>query len=1760
MINPKVFFIWIYKQVSSYNLFILDQHDYENDDTIKDPVIILRKQKYKTRLYIVLLAVCLYILFYGICIKMESETIVISNVTPDNFDQLYNEYDQTLSCPCSTIAISYKNFVSNNIIMHPVCSSYFVDKKWIEGLYFANASRYNIQDFRKVAYSQFELLSRLCSLSQSIKSQIQSDIDNTELVSMNVLSKKQIQLEIDNTIEFQKNNAFNQMISFLNYWRTTIQRNFLISALGTNAEFYAIDQGHGLIIFGYQISYIVYDNGSSIQCGLDNPVIQATFFSISNDSIDLEDSTLMSNYTNINGFVVGCTPFDALLQSTLECLYEFECIQLLFNYFPNLNQTNFNWNTSILSSGNNNNSILFHFQNLFIENWLSNVNYSSYFAQCSSSMCTYTTINRRNLSYAITVLISLYGGLIIILRLIVSYFIDLLFKYKNHSENQNTQTMKPFQFIKQLNLFKNINERSETNIKQQRIITRVYLILLIGSIITLCLFNSLNTEITIISISNPSLTSYNLLESKYSTTLQCPCGNQTIPYKTFLSISPIFHQICLSGFVTTDWIEEMINSMMTDHTYDWRVNAYKQFQILSDLCQLANQTINIALNQFLLQSFISSSIINQMDLNTQIYTSLNQFYQSTTYNFALMKDIIQIIQQVNQFHEGILVQTQGLHPDPALTMNTMNNKSDFILYGVEDINSELITCVCATNPSCQRVAVVSDDDAIDDFNRVSGYGNIHNLSGWIESCLARNSILFSSLQCLYKDSNCFLLLMSYIRKIDTNALSLLSSSTRLQPLDYNPINSRFPPNTTISILVEELMIEQWNPILSYEQFYESCAPLYCLYSQSVRKQNFLGVIITLISMIGGIVVSLRIFTPRLIKFTLKFLDLFKKKSQEIQHNDGNRLVMMLNNILKFVRTTFVELNIFSIRDFGNNIDRVTITHYGRWATRLYIVLLLTSLTILIFYTIFQSRPITNIFNKPSFIYYNSLKETYGDELKCSCSRIASTYNQFVNIQPEFHSICSSQFVSDEWRIDLTNGLVLNLSVYDKKDYRRFLSAHLQYLQELCRLSIQTVNNSINNFLTSLLVSNQLLSQNNFQDRLTTLIEQSKSSAPTYFSHLLFFTQSIIHGNAFESVYGSNFEYILTSDDYDLLIFYTEPIIYDNNCSCGLFPNCTTQASFINTNTSVNESIKGMKIGCTPSESLLVSTLECFYDQSCLDLIRQYTNFKNLSEPLTLMSSRFLQNTTIDELIQNLFIEKWSTSMFYSLYYEQCSPLLCSFTSIEQFNVFYIITVILGLQGGLTIVLKWICPKLIQIGLNIYENRKKRINSIRPVVFIKKPSETIENNVIPSNRSLFKIIGVIVSLTFIFVCVIIFSIYYARQNKIMMNSMTNVSIRNNLSTTMSVPSSTSELVCQLKVRSIPIDPHCYPFANFGPYVIADLNNDHRLDFVFSCENGFLLQVLLANSDGSFGDVLFVYMIGSVLKICVGDVNNDAQVDLILVISSMGPGNVYILFGNGNGTFQTQNVLLHSITSRPTDVNLIDINNDTKLDLISVSQYINEVYVFFGNGDGTFASPLKLFMCLTSDANQLAISDFDNDGYLDIAAMNTRSLHIHVFLRNTDGSFQSEKALYTAFDTFQFNMITGYFDNDHQADIVYLHSWENTVAMFYRYDNKTFHLNQQIVTETSVSLDSRAIVTYDLNSDSHLDLILGLPSSNEIYGLLGDGNGNFQTQIIYSSIINNSTDDVDIFNNNICQNIINMNLMNNSLYILYNPCRCSTHQTS
>ncbi|UJR38718.1 hypothetical protein I4U23_031383 [Adineta vaga] len=1359
---------------------MLEENDYHDDENeVRDPVIDLKQQKYATWLYVLLLFISLYILFYLTLMTSHSQTITVSPITLNRFKQLYFDYAETLSCPCSTISVPHKEFISNNITFHPICSSIFVSKEWIQALYLINASDYGRGDFRVTAKSQFQLLADLCSMSKDTVSQTEEDFDNDEFITINLLHQEQVQSEVNVSMNTIKSSISTQMISFLNYIRVYVRTNFIASALNTNLMFstyvpYVQYQITQYIIYQLQAQYTpdmsIYSTSvDTMMCGSRNPITPTGFFPERNTTKVFELAGWADpepNSTLVKGFFTACTSLEALLPSTLDCLYNIKCIHLLINYFPSLNQLNFNWTNSTLPSKQSNITVYDHFLDLFIENWSTEVNYSKYFNECASLSCF-----------------------------------------------QNIHPKKFVKSLKRLNLFKNIEKLSEEDIKHQRMITRVYLFLLAGSFLILLLFTSLETEVVTITESNPSLTTYNYLQKSYSNTLRCPCSITTIPHEELLTLSPTLHQICSSDFITDQWLI-ILQQAIDYNAEDWRNRAYSQFQLLSNLCKLAKNTIDNAVQRFLFQSLFVSSILSQSEFNTQINTTLDQFFQSTIRSFGSLINITSLLTQVDQFYMGARKTEWDTIQDNFLIPNIPTNNQSlqiiFNSFGTRYVNLSSVNCICATNSACQTPVAIYEMDNIWN-TRIYAY-IIYIVPGAIGSCSTFSSLMFSQLLCFYSNIDCFPILMNYVKaSYYQNVENPVWFDPR--PLVYNAKLSRFPPNTSVSRIVEQIMIEQWNPSYSYERFYDLCAPNYCTYSEKMRARSIIEVIITFISMIGGLAFALILITPLFITFISSFLQIcIKRRQQQLVHQGNvNQWKTTAQNFISMGYITLINVNIFSTRDFGSNINRNTAKHLGTWATRLHIILFITGLIVLTFYTIFVPQTNTKTFNKPSYNLYNSLKQEYGDQLKCSCSVIASKYNQFTQIEPIFHQICTSSFISDQWRTDVTSRLDGNLSSYGQRDYRRFLSAHLQYLQGLCQISIQSIDNSIEQFLTSLFVTTELLSNDDFQTRLNFLIQQKKSAASIAFTHPFFLMRSINHENAYISTYGTNYEYI-SSWFWTTTYFPYVPnkaVIYDNNCSCGMYSNCITQANFIEQNASIMVEVKGLKMGCTPSESLRLSTLECFYDQSCINLIKLYSNSinsYNFSIPLSITMSRYSMNTIVAELMNELFVEQWVSSINYSSYYEQCLPLSCTYTYNEQFNILYLVTVLIGLQGGLTIVLRWICPKLVRIIAKLHETRKKRTNNVQPNSFVQSKNAQISsiriNNsdynmaTVPNVTServtellgqrRLKIVFICLVLLMIVTGLIVFSIYTIQQRK-------NNAISTTFTSTMTVNVTTTTII-------------------------------------------------------------------------------------------------------------------------------------------------------------------------------------------------------------------------------------------------------------------------------------------------------------------------------------------------------------------------------
>jgi len=151
----------------------------------------------------------------------------------------------------------------------------------------------------------------------------------------------------------------------------------------------------------------------------------------------------------------------------------------------------------------------------------------------------------------------------------------------------------------------------------------------------------------------------------------------TIPYERFVSLSPSFHQICSSDFVDKRWILALKESFNRCVFVDWRNRAFSQFELLSDLCQLANKTIDDAVSRFLKQSIVASSVLIEDNFNKQINANLDQLFESTMIYFSLLIDTVRLVTQVDQPYMGSfrnLLTESDTNLIPNMVINKTSNE------------------------------------------------------------------------------------------------------------------------------------------------------------------------------------------------------------------------------------------------------------------------------------------------------------------------------------------------------------------------------------------------------------------------------------------------------------------------------------------------------------------------------------------------------------------------------------------------------------------------------------------------------------------------------------------------------------------------------------------------------------------------------------------------------------------------------------------------------------------------------------------------------------------------------------------------------------------------------------------------------------------------------------------------------------------------------------------------------------------------------
>jgi len=164
----------------------------------------------------------------------------------------------------------------------------------------------------------------------------------------------------------------------------------------------------------------------------------------------------------------------------------------------------------------------------------------------------------------------------------------------------------------------------------------------------------------------------------------------------------------------------------------------------------------------------------------------------------------------------------------------------------------------------------------------------------------------------------------------------------------------------------------------------------------------------------------------------------------------------------------------------------------------------------------------------------------------------------------------------------------------------------------------------------------------------------------------------------------------------------------------------------------------------------------------------------------------------------------------------------------------------------------------------------------------------------------------------------------------------------------------------------------------PYGIAagDFNGDHHPDLAVAQDTGRSVSILMNNGYGKLRHTETYPAHEGADYVAIADLDHNGTLDLAVSDDS----GVDVLLGHGDGTFgSTALYSTAALGQGPVAVSVADFNRDGNPD-IAVDLFDGYPGLLYGNGDGTFQSPVQLNV---DRGYALAVGDFNKDGKPDLA---------------------------------------------------------------------------------------------------------------------------------------------------------------------------------
>ncbi len=269
--------------------------------------------------------------------------------------------------------------------------------------------------------------------------------------------------------------------------------------------------------------------------------------------------------------------------------------------------------------------------------------------------------------------------------------------------------------------------------------------------------------------------------------------------------------------------------------------------------------------------------------------------------------------------------------------------------------------------------------------------------------------------------------------------------------------------------------------------------------------------------------------------------------------------------------------------------------------------------------------------------------------------------------------------------------------------------------------------------------------------------------------------------------------------------------------------------------------------------------------------------------------------------------------------------------------------------------------------------------------------------------------------------------------------------------------------------------------------ADFNGDGKLDLFCTLSNSVapFAQILFGNGDGTFQPAVDVTSVPAshFFQLAVGDFDGNGTADIAL---QNGAGSIFILLGNGNGTFA------HGTTVASAAVPSVAVGDFRGIGAadLATGGTIGEMLLNNADGTATFTSTTASSLPALIDNTVITtyIADLHGTGHEDLIT-GAGTFDLHVVQSNGDGTFQTPLLYGPAPSSHAF--ASGDFDGNRSLDLITYgtQGWDpngySAASVLYNNGDGTFKSSVQVFGPFGPCVTTEAIVVADFNHDGIAD---------------------------------------------------------------------------